>query len=77
MSQVPQQEVKHTAEVNKPRTYEWPVTTCSMSRLNNSISGYVGHMVPPVTVKLIPGESYQQPGEQLGGGQEVLTNFTY
>lgn len=34
-------------------------------------------MVPQVTVKLIPGESYQQPGEQLGGGQEVLANFTY
>lgn len=47
-----------------------------MSRPDDSITGYVGHMVPLVTVKLIPCESYRQPGKQLGGAEEVLTTCT-
>lgn len=72
MSQVPRQGVKRAAEVNKSRAYERPVTTCCMSRPDDSITGYVGHMVPLVTVKLIPFESQRQHGKLLGGAQEVL-----
>lgn len=57
MSQVAQQGVKHAAEVNKPRGHKRPVTLCFMSRLEDSILGYVGHMVTLVTVKLLPCES--------------------
>lgn len=74
MSQVPRQEVKRAAEVNKSRAYERPVTTCFMSRPDDSITEYVGHMVPLVTVKLIPCESCRQPGKHLGGAQEVVAN---
>lgn len=41
-----------------------------MSKLDDSITGFVGHMVPPVRVKLIPCESYLQPGKKLGGAQK-------
>lgn len=77
MSQVPRQGVKHAAEVNKSRAYAQPITTCFMSRLDDSITGYVGHMVPVVTVKLIPCESSRQPGKLLGGAQEVPANCTH
>lgn len=77
MSQLPQQGVKRAAEENKSWVYEWLATTCFISRLDDSITGYVGHMVPPVTVKLISCESYQQRGKWLGGAQKVLTNCTY
>lgn len=77
MSQVPQQGVKRAAEVNKSRAYAQPITTCFMSGPGDSITGYVGHMVPVVTVKLIPCESFRQPGELLGGAQEVLANCTH
>lgn len=72
MSQVPRQGGKRAAEVNKSRAYKRHVTTCCMSRPDDSITGYVGHMVPLVTVKLIPFESQRQHGKLLGGAQEVL-----
>lgn len=77
MSQVPRRGVKRAAEVNKSRAGRRPVTTCFTNRPVDSITGYAGHMVPLVTVKLIPCESYRQAGKLLGGAQEVLANCTH
>lgn len=77
MSQVPRRGVKRAAEVNKSRAGRRPVTTRFTNRPVDSITGYAGHMVPLVTVKLIPCESYRQAGKLLGGAREVLANCTH